>query len=328
MPAQPADSSSPDTGIPAVEEPDSTGAEPDGTGAEPGSRAGGKVQALSDRYSQTRERLDRSVAGHVQRRVKDIDLSNQALILAALAFMLLIPVLVSLSALFPLGAGQGIAAEIAQRLGLSPEATQNLQALFPSRDKVLGTTTFFSVALAFISAFSWPTALQRGYELAWGLPSLGWRALWRPLLWLAGFLVFGAVLGGAGPLVTGGLRVVLLVVIGLPLATAWAWWTQHLLLGGRVGWRQLLPGAIAIGVGLVAIRLFAEFYLSSSIISHYQKYGPLGIVFIMLSWLVALSTVMLGGAVLGVVVQERRQERRERRDSAPATDQPSDDSGS
>jgi membrane protein len=273
------------------------------------SSASGKAQAVVAHYTRTRERLDRTAAGHMHRRIVEVDLTNQAMILAALAFMLLIPVLVSLAAVVPLGGG--VSGSAAERLGLSAEATRDVQQLFPAPTVVRGATTFFGTLFTVASAFSWPTALQRGYELAWGLPSLGWRSLWRPLLWLVTFVVVGALFGGAGPLVTGWLRTLLLIVVGLPLTIAWAWWTQRLLLGGRIGWRQLLPGAIAIGVGLVALRLLAGFYLSTSITQHFHQYGPLGIVFILLSWLVALSTVMLGGAVLGAALHEHRLRRAE-----------------
>lgn len=90
------------------------------------------------------------------------------------------------------------------------------------------------------------------------------------------------------------------------MTTGWAWWTQRLLLDGRIGWRPLLPGAIAIGIGLVGLRVAAEIYLSTSIVQHSAQYGPLGIVFVILSWLVAFSIVMLGGAAAGAVLYERR----------------------
>ena len=278
-----------------------------GTGATPASGRTGVVASSVARYHRTRERLDSTVAGHAHRRIVEVDLSNQALILGALAFMLMVPVLVSLAAVVPLGGGAS--GEAAQRLGLSPEATRDVQQLVPARNTVRGTTTVVGTVLAVFSAFSWPAALQRGYELAWGLPSLGWQALWRPVLWLATFIVVGALAGGSHPFVTGWVRTVLLVVIGLPLTIAWAWWTQRLLLGGRVAWRLLLPGAVAIGVGLIGLRLVAGFYLSTSITQHYSQYGPLGIVFVMLSWLVGLSTVLLGGAVLGAVLHEHRLRR-------------------
>ena len=263
------------------------------------------VDAAMYRYTRTRDRLDAGVAGRARRRIGEVDLSNQALILAALAFMAIVPVLISLAALVPLGDSQ--TGEVAQRLGLSPEATRDLQQLMPARAQVIGSTTIFGVLLAVVSAFSWPTALQRGYEMVWGLPSLGWRVLWRPLLWLATVLVVGALAGGSAPLITEGIRVLLLVVIGVPVAVGWAWWTQHMLLAGRMGWRPLLPGAILIGLGLIGTRLLAGLFLSSSITHHFEQYGPLGIVFIILSWLVAFSTVMLGGALLGAVWVEHRR---------------------
>jgi membrane protein len=284
--------------------------------AEPKGAPGGRstpaaVQSVITRYHSTRQRIDKSAAGHLQRRVVEIDLMNQAMILAAMAFMLFIPALVTLLAVIPLGAAGGAAVSVASRLGLSDAATHDMQQLFPGPNVVRGGTTIFGVIVTVVSAFSWPAALQRGYELAWGQPSLGGAGLWRPLVWLVAFIAFAVLWGGSGPLVTGWVHGLVLAIIGLPLAVGWSWWTQHLLLGGRIGWRLLLPGAIVMGVGLVLLRVAAGLYLSTTITQHYAQYGPLGIVFVMLSWLIAFSVVMLGGALFGVVVYEWRQRRLE-----------------
>jgi membrane protein len=89
-------------------------------------------------------------------------------------------------AVLPLGSPHGIAAAFAHRLGLSESATNDLQQLFPSRQTVRGSVTWLGVAVSL--AFAWPAALQNGSELAWGLPSLGWRDRWRPLVWLLSFV--------------------------------------------------------------------------------------------------------------------------------------------
>ena len=47
-----------------------------------------------------------------------------------------------------------------------------------------------------LSAYAWPTALQRGYEIAWGVTSRGWRGLWRPLVWLTAFVGFNLFQSG------------------------------------------------------------------------------------------------------------------------------------
>lgn len=261
------------------------------------------------RYSQARERLDRGVTGHLQRRILEVDLVNQAMILGALAFSALIPVLITVAALLPLGASDGTSVAIAHRLGLSPDATYAVQQLFPSKATVRGGTTFAGTVLTILSAFSWPRALQRGYELAWGLPSLGWRSLWRALLWLGTLLVIGAISGTVTPLTTGWVNTLLLVVVGLPVAIGWAWWTQHLLLGGRLRWRLALPGALLIGTGLVVLRVFAGLYLSTSITEHFREYGPLGIVFVLWTWFLALSVVLLGGGVIGAALHEWKRRR-------------------
>jgi membrane protein len=261
------------------------------------------------RYAQARERLDRGVTGHLQRRILEVDLVSQAMILGALAFTALIPVLITVAALLPLGTSDGTSVAIAHRLGLSSDATYAVQQLFPTKAAVRGATTFAGAALTIVSAFSWPRALQRGYELAWGLPSLGWRSVWRPLVWLGTLLVIGGLAGASAPLTTGWVKTLLLVVLGLPVAIGWAWWTQHLLLGGRLGWRLALPGAVLIGTGLVVLRVFAGLYLSTSITYHFRVYGPLGIVFVLWTWFLALSVVLLGGGVVGAALHEWKRRR-------------------
>ena len=296
----------------------------------PPGRAGGRsvarridVAAVSARVAQTKERLDASKVGHVQRRFAKADLANQAMILAALALSLLLPLLVTLAAVVPLGAANSLPAVAGARLDLSPQAVAELQRLFPTRDAVRGASTVFGSLFTLLSAYAWPTALQRGYEIAWGVTSQGWRGLWRPLVWLIAFVAAGAVLlvlprtGIADPW-----RTILLLVLWTPVIFLWSWWTQHFLLRGAVGWRPLLPGAVAMTVGLVGLRAFAALWLSHAITYNSQRYGPLGIVFMLLTWLTALSFVMLGGPVLGAALHERRaQEEAAAQQQAAAADQ-------
>jgi membrane protein len=274
-------------------------------------RLAGASQRALRRYERTRARLDTTTAGRISRRVVEIDLMHQALILAALTLMLLIPLLVSLAAVFPLGAPDGSVPVFSHRLGLSDAATRDLQQLFPSRDRVRGDTTWLGVVLSLLSAFTWPIALQRGYELAWRQPTLGLRGIWRPLVWLLGFIALIAVVSVTDRWVSGWVGVLVTAIAGLVLVTAWAWWSQHLLLGGRVGWRELLPGAVLIGVGLVGLRLFSDAFMSEAITTHYARYGPLGIVFMLLSWFIAFSVILLGGALLGAELYEHRLRRRD-----------------
>ena len=298
-----------------------TGPSPTSSGHRSGSRRFDvKTDRIALRVAQTKERMDASRVGHVQRRFVQADLANQAMILAALALSLLVPVLVTLAALVPLGAANSLPAAIGVRLGLSPKAVTDLQSLFPSRAAVRGTSTVLSSLFTLLSAYAWPTALQRGYEIAWGVTSRGWRGLWRPLVWLTVFVAAGALLlvlprsGLADPW-----RTVLLLVLWTPIIFVCSWWTQHFLLRGAVGWRLLIPGAVAMTIGLVGLRGFAAVWLSSAITYNFERYGPLGIVFMLLTWLVAISIVMLGGPVLGAALHERRLQEAADRRSAERT---------
>jgi membrane protein len=278
---------------------------PDGAGEPPRGRTTDRIVA---RVVQTKGRVDASRVGHVQRRFVQADLANQAMILAALALSLLLPVLVTLAALLPLGGSDSLPAAVGQRLGLNAGSTADLQRLFPKAEVVRGGTTVFGSLFTLLSAYAWPAALQRGYEIAWGVESKGWRGLWRPFAWLTGFVAAGALLivlpttGIANPW-----RTVLLLLFWTPVVFAGSWWTQHFLLRGAVGWRLLLPGAVAMTVGLIALRAFAAVYLSTAISVNYARYGPLGIVFMLLTWLIAVSTVMLGGPVVGAALVEHRR---------------------
>jgi membrane protein len=277
------------------------------------------TQRIVARVTSTKERIDSSSVGHVQRRLVQADLTNQAMILAALALSLMLPVLVTVAALLPLGRDDSLPALVGTRLGLSSSAIADLQKLFPTRDAVRGASTVFGSIFTLLSAYAWPTALQRGYEIAWGVPSQGWRGLWRPLVWLTGFVAAGAALlllprsSLADPL-----RTILLLLLWTPVLFGWSWWTQHFLLRGAVSWRALLPGAIAMTVGLVALRAFAAVWLSRAIHYNFGRYGPLGIVFMLLTWLIALSVVMLGGPVLGAALHERRAQKQ----AEPAATEP------
>lgn len=277
------------------------------------------AEKATARYQDTRKWLDQTTAGHLQRRVVDVDLMNQALIFAAMALMLVVPLLLSVAALVPLGDPHGIVGTFARRSGLSTQAVHDLQQLFPSRQVVRTGVTWLGALVTLVSAFSWPAVLQRGYEHAWRLPSLGWRERWRPLVWLLSFLAAVAFSSVMGQLADGWVGRFLLVLVGLPITAAWVWWGQHFLLGGRIGWRALLPGAIATAIGLLTLRLYGILFFSYTITSNYAKYGALGVVLIVLSALIFFSVVMFGGALVGITLHEHplRGRRRPKPERAP-----------
>ena len=88
--------------------------------------------------------------------------------------------------------------------------------------------------------------------------------------------------------------------------TAFWWLTLWLLLSGRVAWRKLLPSAIATALFWIGMEVVFSYIFSSTIITDYNKYGPIGVVFALMSWLIAIGVVIILGAVAGIVWDEER----------------------
>jgi membrane protein len=252
--------------------------------------------------------------GHGWRRARELDIFNQTLILAALAFVTMIPMFVTLTAISPIGHDRSFSSLIISRLGVSSDAATYIRALFAGPRRVRGATTVFSALILIVNAVSFPIALQRGYELVWRLPPLGSRGLWRSIVWLIGLPAYCGLLVYALPLGRGPAWWTVVSVAAWLLATGlFAWVTQHFLLGGRVGWLALLPAAVATAVGLIGLRGVAAMYLSSSISDNATVYGPIGVVFVLLGWTILASGVLLGAAVVGATLHEHPIQFRPRR---------------
>ena len=154
-------------------------------------------------------------------------------------------------------------------------------------------------------ALAGANAVQKLYEQIFDLDSRGARDMLRRLIW-AGLVVGWIFLGDlAGPTVRAGGPVLVGIVILVAFTGFW-WFAMRFLLGGRITWRRLFPCAVATGLcwlGMVAV--FSATF-SGMVISSYDRYGPIGVVFDLLSYILAVGVVIILGAVTGLVWQDRR----------------------
>jgi membrane protein len=235
-----------------------------------------------------------------------MDLMNHGVLLASLGLTLLVPALLTLSAVLPLGSDHGTGAALVRRFGLGQEAAADLRSILPSRAQVSGSTTVLGALGTLFWALAWPAELGRGYLAIWSLPERGLRDMWRSAVWLASFLTIAAAAFASSDVTSGTLAPVVGGAIMLPVVFGWTWWSQHLLLAGRVRWRVLLPGAIVTTIALFGFSATMRLYVPNAIRSSFNQYGPLGIIFVLLTWLVGFAVVMLGGPLVGHVVVVRR----------------------
>jgi membrane protein len=128
----------------------------------------------------------------------------------------------------------------------------------------------------------------------------------RRLLWLGILIGAGVLAAWAGPHIRSSAGPVLLAIVGLIALTGFWWLTMWVLLGGRITWTELFPAALATSIFWIGMEVVFAFTFSGIVTGNEAKYGPIGVVFALTTWLVAVGVVVLLGAVVGVVWRERK----------------------
>ncbi len=239
-------------------------------------------------------------------RLLSVNLLDAATRLAAQLFLTAVPFMFVAAAFSPDTVRTHILDSAQDLFGLNSTAQRQLQELYgPQHGADTGTerqtTGAIGAVIALLAATASSRAMARVCERAWQLPKAAARVVvWR---WFAWIVAWVAVLFLQGPLRHGlgagpWLGVPLIFLADLAV---W-WWTQHLLLGARLPWLPLLPGAVLTAAAMTALSVTARVYMPVALNRSLAAYGPLGSVFTLLSWLiaicVALTFTITAGAVL------------------------------
>ncbi|MFF7721089.1 ribonuclease BN [Streptomyces luteogriseus] len=237
-------------------------------------------------------------AARLLARLSTLNIVEGSVRLAAQAFLTALPLLMTVAAFAPGGVQDLLADSLRAVLGIRGDTLDELRRVFSATGTTRNTAGAVSAVVTLVSATAFSRALQAVCLRCWRLPRTPIRAaVWRWLLWLVvwlGYLLLQAPLRhafGAGA-VTG-------VLLSVLSATLLWWWSQHLLLGGRIGWRSLLPGALLAGGGTVLLSLAARVLVPTAMERSLDEFGPLGPVFTFLSWLIAVFLVAVAGLALG-----------------------------
>ncbi|WP_234426430.1 MULTISPECIES: ribonuclease BN [Streptomyces] len=240
------------------------------------------------------------------RSVSVLDLSTR---LAAQVFLTALPMLFVIAAYCPQEVREQLRTSLRDVLGIQGIVQDQVERLYAGGERGSGAWGVVSAVVSLVSATALSRVLQRLCERSWQLPHTTARtAVWRWFLWLLVWstaLVFqGVVRGGFG---AGAL-------LGFPLQVAAAtglwWWTQHLLLAGRVGWLPLLPGAVLTGAGTSVFAATSSLWMPRTLQRSVDQFGLLGSVFTVLSWLILFCTTVVAGIAIGWLVAQERSVRR------------------
>jgi membrane protein len=227
-----------------------------------------------------------------------VNVVEGAVRLAAQSFLAVLPLLMTVAAFAPHGIQQLLVDSVSAVLGVRGDALEEVRRTFQATGTARDTVGAVGLVVALVSATAFTRALQAVCERCWSLPRAPARAAaWRWFVWLAVWL---CVLLFQAPLRSGfGAGVVCGLVLSLLSATLMWWWTQHLLLGGRVGWYGLVPGAVLAGTGSVVLSEIAGLLMPAAMRRSLDEFGPLGPVFTFQSWLIAIFLVTVSGLAVG-----------------------------
>jgi membrane protein len=253
------------------------------------------------------QRFERSIAGHTTQLLRDIAIIDKAMLMAAVSFVSFVPMLIVLAAIFPVTEVHDFSGTLHAAMGLDADATKALRTLFAPAATVAATTTAGSLAIVIVSGYAFVANLQQTYELVWRKRrARRVQTFVRRWVWLGAFLGFGLVLALLQAALDGSTgQQVLANMVGFVLAACFFTWSMRLLLRGRVRWVELVPGGVATAIGQVGLRVFSMLVFSPMVVSNADAYGPIGVVFVLMSWLIGACVVLVGGPVVGYAISKR-----------------------
>jgi membrane protein len=249
----------------------------------------------------------------VQERYRELNGRELALAVTLSAFLSILPLLlvgIAVFGFFSAAASRDLAAEAVKRLSLDRSSdtariiTEAIHTAESSRKaaSVVGLAGLLWTGLGIVRS------LQYVWNTAWQVPGRGLKDRAVGVVWLGGaalVFVVSFVLSALSQLLPWYLAPVG-IVAGLATGVGLWLWTAHTLPNRRVGWRPLLPGAILGATGFEVLKVGASFLVPRIVASSSDLYGPVGVVFAVLAWLLLFGRLVVYSAVTEVVLWEER----------------------
>src|SRR3954470_6396236 len=218
--------------------------------------------------------------------------------IASQAFTALIPLLILVGALAPVGHQDVVADALVGRFRLGGDASAAVRQVFAH--PAGASTGLLSVVLLVFSGVSLTRRLQRMYQQAWELPpTKGLRNSLNAMLGLATLVTEIALLYFARslvrPLPTGW-------VLGVPLSAAGAvlLWTSipWLLLDRRLRWSRLLPAGVLTAACTAVYGVATTVYMPQLFETYSRRYGLFGVTLALVGWLLCVSFIVVAATVV------------------------------
>lgn len=227
---------------------------------------------------------------------------DRAMALGAQAYTALIPLLIVYVSLLPRADNEDFADVMIKEFELRGSTAASFKRAFAPAGEVESSVTALGVVLLIVSALSFTRGMQRLYEGVFDLAKLGIRNTPRAILWLLVVTVFVSVRPLVLDLIPGGW-----LHAAATLAESTLLWliTPYLLLGRRVSWQRLLPGALLTAIGMAGVGVWAVIWMPHTLATSAQQFGVIGIGFALLTYLVVVGSVVVLATTGGALIADR-----------------------
>ena len=196
----------------------------------------------------------------------------------------------------------------ARRFGITAAAAHSGARALENGSRGIVLVLVFGIVMLFWFSLGAIRALVLAFSLAWGVPPPRIRRPLHAIVLFNGLFLFAFAASsgvawlreqiGAQALLGSLLSAALMVCIALVAM----WFLPH----GDARLRDLLPGAVMVGVGYQLITVAVLFYFAPRLGRAEETYGAFGTAATMLVWLYVLARLVIGSAFLNMVIYSRR----------------------
>ena len=251
--------------------------------------------------------FENSAAGRYWEHLSTADFMNSSFAFAALAVLSAFPFLAVTSSVI----GGDIRKAIVARMGLSAQATHDVENLIATGNQAVAALTWFSAVLLVLGGIGMASTISAWYHRIYErTPPKGFL---RHLAYqFAGVVAFALYISFEVWLFdkvrpVGGSA--LIFVLTFVFAVLFWWWSAYMFLYRQVPLRQLFPAGVATGACITGLGIVSSLFFSDQVTSGQKSYGPAGVVIALITFLVGFGVCLHAGAVFGRMWNERQAER-------------------
>jgi membrane protein len=247
----------------------------------------------------------------IQKRYGEVNGGNVASAVTLSAFLSLFPLVLVATAVIGFIAGDqpDLADDLVEALGIPPDsdAATAVTAAVTTAANSKAAASIIGVAGLLWTGLGLVAALQYAHNTVWQATGRGFKDKALGILWLAGaaVLFIGTIAVTTVVQFLPGPVAPVNLVVGIVLNTLLFLWAAKVLTNVDVGWRALLPGAIAAGISFELLKIIGGIYVPRLVASSSAIYGSIGVVFAIIAWLFFFGRLIVYSIVVNVMLWER-----------------------